>query len=512
VRVAIVGAGLAGLAAAVDLVDAGHQVDLYEARPFMGGKVGSWVDEGGNHIEMGLHVFFFNYANLFALLRKVGALDNLLPKDHTHLFVNKGGDLRELDFRFPIGAPFNGLKAFFTTPQLDWIDKLRNALALGTSPIVRGLIDYEGAMAVIRDLDRISFKDWFTGHGGSERSIERMWDPIAYALGFIDCEAISARCMLTIFLMFATKTEASKLNLLKGSPHRWLTGPILDYVTARGARLHLRHRVSEVHYEEASPGENTQADSPTRVTALTLSTPDGPLRVEADTYLAACDVPGIQRLLPEAWRRHPQFDHIYKLEAVPVATVQLRYDGWVTELGQDAAADQRRHDVASPAGLDNLLYTADAQFSCFADLALASPVDYRKDGLGSLLQCVLTPGDPWIPKKTEEIVAATDAQVRALFPSAQGLTLVWSNVVKLAQSLYREAPGMEPYRPEQATPVANFFLAGSYTRQDYIDSMEGATMSGRLAAAAILGQPAKLASLASLVGPAAGRATAAGVS
>ncbi len=58
-RVAIVGAGLAGLAAAVDLVDAGHDVSLYEARPFMGGKVGSWVDDDGNHIEMGLHVFFF---------------------------------------------------------------------------------------------------------------------------------------------------------------------------------------------------------------------------------------------------------------------------------------------------------------------------------------------------------------------------------------------------------------------------------------------------------------------
>ncbi|WP_413295430.1 9,9'-di-cis-zeta-carotene desaturase [Synechococcus sp. MIT S9452] len=477
-RVAIVGSGLAGLSAAVDLVDAGHSVDLYEARPFMGGKVGSWVDEGGNHIEMGLHVFFFNYTNLFALMRKVGAFENLLPKDHTHLFVNEGGDLRELDFRFALGAPFNGLKAFFTTPQLDWIDKLRNALALGTSPIVRGLVDYEGAMRTIRALDRISFSDWFLGHGGSPESIRRMWNPIAYALGFIDCEAISARCMLTIFMMFAARTEASKLNLLKGSPHRWLTGPILDYITARGGQLHLRHRVTAVHHKEVN--------GTTGVTGLTMGTPDGDVEVEADAYLAACDVPGIQRLLPEEWRRFEQFDNIFKLEAVPVATVQLRYDGWVTELGDQPQAAAARGDVSKPAGLNNLLYTADADFSCFADLALASPEDYRKEGQGSLLQCVLTPGDPWIPRKTDEIVAHTDAQVRKLFPSSSGLKLVWSNVVKLAQSLYREAPGMEPYRPEQSTPVSNFFLAGSYTRQDYIDSMEGATMSGRLAAKAIL--------------------------
>lgn len=490
-RVAIVGAGLAGLSAAVDLVDAGHEVDLYEARPFLGGKVGSWVDDDGNHIEMGLHVFFFNYANLFALMRKVGAIDNLLPKEHTHLFVNAGGDLRELDFRFPIGAPFNGLKAFFTTPQLDWIDKLRNALALGTSPIVRGLIDYEGAMKVIRDLDRISFQQWFLGHGGSEQSIRRMWNPIAYALGFIDCEAISARCMLTIFMMFAAKTEASKLNLLKGSPHRWLTGPILEYIEQRGGRLHLRHRVSEVLFEEGAAAADGQPT--TRVSGLKLGTPEGEIMVQADAYLAACDVPGIQRMIPEAWRRWPQFDNIHRLEAVPVATVQLRYDGWVTELGESSEAEGKRHDLAHPAGLDNLLYTADADFSCFSDLALSSPVDYRKPGLGSLLQCVLTPGDPWIPKKTEEIVAHTDAHVRQLFPSARNLKLVWSNVVKLAQSLYREAPGMEPYRPAQRTPVANFFLAGSYTRQDYIDSMEGATMSGRLAAAAILDRPVQLA-------------------
>jgi zeta-carotene desaturase len=57
---------------------------------------------------------------------------------------------------------------------------------------------------------------------------------------------------------------------------------------------------------------------------------------------------------------------------------------------------------------------------------------------------------------------------------------------------------MEPYRPEQHTPISNFFLAGSYTRQDYIDSMEGATMSGHLAAAQILQRQVKLATNAAV--------------
>jgi Flavin containing amine oxidoreductase len=49
-----------------------------------------------------------------------------------------------------------------------------------------------------------------------------------------------------------------------------------------------------------------------------------------------------------------------------------------------------------------------------------------------------------------------------------------------------QAPGLDPFRPDQSTPVPNFFLAGSYTKQDYIDSMEGATLSGRQCAGAVL--------------------------
>ncbi len=76
--------------------------------------------------------------------------------------------------------------------------------------------------------------------------------------------------------------------------------------------------------------------------------------------------------------------------------------------------------------------------------------------------------------------------MRNLFPSSKELKLKWHSIVKISQSLYREAPGMDPFRPDQVTPIPNFFLAGSYTKQDYIDSMEGATLSGRQCAYSIL--------------------------
>ncbi|MEB3231572.1 MAG: 9,9'-di-cis-zeta-carotene desaturase [Leptolyngbyaceae bacterium] len=475
-RVAIVGAGLAGLSTAVELVDAGHEVEIFESRPFVGGKVGSWVDADGNHIEMGLHVFFGCYYNLFELMRKVDSFKDLRLKEHIHTFVNRGGKLGSLDFRFLTGAPFNGLKAFFTTSQLSVQDKLSNSLALGTSPIVRGLVDFDGAMKTIRALDHISFADWFRSHGGSNGSLKRMWNPIAYALGFIDTDNISARCMLTIFQFFATRTEASVLRMLEGSPYEYLHRPILDYLEKHNTKIHLRRQVRQIMF--ADNGDQTQ------VTGLAIAQGDTTETITADAYVCACDVPGIQRLLPEAWRQWPLFDNIYQLDTVPVATVQLRFDGWVTEMWNARAQKQ----ACCGSGLDNLLYTADADFSCFADLALTSPSDYYREGEGSLLQAVLTPGDPFIKQSNEAIAHHVLEQVYDLFPSSRSLNMTWYSVVKLAQSLYREAPGMDPFRPSQKTPIPNFFLAGSYTQQDYIDSMEGATLSGRQAAAAILQQ------------------------
>jgi zeta-carotene desaturase len=262
--------------------------------------------------------------------------------------------------------------------------------------------------------------------------------------------------------------------MLTGSPAEYLHKPIVEYLAARGTRIHTRRGVRQILFEEA--GDRTH------ITGLVVANGDSEETITADAYVVACDIPGVQRLLPAAWRKWEQFDNIYKLDAVPVATVQLRFDGWVTELHDEQAQKQLDRAV----GLDNLLYTPDADFSCFADLALTSPSDYYREGQGSLIQAVLTPGDPFIKQPNEAIAQHVLKQVHDLFPSSRDLTMTWYSVVKLAQSLYREAPGMEPYRPAQKTPIDNFFLAGSYTQQDYIDSMEGATISGRQAAQAIL--------------------------
>jgi zeta-carotene desaturase len=333
-------------------------------------------------------------------------------------------------------------------------------------------------MDMVRQLDDITFTQWFTQLGGSRGSIERMWDPIAYALGFLDCDNISARCMLTIFMLFAIRTEASVLRMLDGSPQTGLHDPILKYLADRNVKINTSTPCRDIVHELDSNG------LPTRVTGIKIGAKEEfrPF----DVVVAALDVPGIQKVLPDTFRRYDMFDKIYNLDTVPIATVQVRFDGWVTEMQDDARMRNVKGDFADgrAPGIDNLLYSADAEFSCFADLALTSPGEYYKPGEGSLIQAVFD--ERAFERSNEQIVKDCISQLNKLFPSSKNLNCTWSSVVKLGKSLYREKPGQDKFRPTQATPIENFFLAGSYTYQDYLDSMEGATRSGLMVADEII--------------------------
>jgi zeta-carotene desaturase len=284
--------------------------------------------------------------------------------------------------------------------------------------------------------------------------------------------------MLTIFMLFAIRTEASVLRMLDGSPQTGLHDPIIKYLEDRNVKINLSTPVRDIVHDVDEEGK------PTRIRGIKTGAND--IYHEFDAVIAATDVPGIKKILPENFRKYDQFDKIYNLDCVPIATVQVRFDGWVTEMQDEA----RMMDVSGDqsdgraAGIDNLLYSVDAEFSCFADLALTSPGDYYKQGEGSLIQAVFD--ERAFSRSNDQLVEDCIKQLHDLFPSSRKLKCTWSSVVKLGQSLYREKTGQDKFRPAQATPIPNFFLAGSYTYQDYLDSMEGATRSGLMVADEII--------------------------
>ena len=278
---------------------------------------------------------------------------------------------------------------------------------------------------MVRDLDDITFTQWFTQLGGTRGSLDRMWDPIAYALGFVDCDHISARCMLTIFMLFAIRTEASVLRMLEGSPQTGLHDPILKYLGDRGVKIHTSMGCRDIVHDLDANG------MPVRVRGIKVGQREE--LHEYDAVVMALDVPGIKNVLPESFRKYPMFDNIYKLDTVPIATVQVRFDGWVTEMNDEARMMDVSGDQSNGrgGGIDNLLYSADAEFSCFADLAITSPGDYYKEGQGSLIQAVFD--ERAFNRSNEVIVEDCIKQLNKLFPSSKKLKCTWSSVVKLGQ-------------------------------------------------------------------------------
>jgi uncharacterized protein with NAD-binding domain and iron-sulfur cluster len=159
------------------------------------------------------------------------------------------------------------------------------------------------------------------------------------------------------------------------------------------------------------------------------------------------------------------FDRLWSLKSVPVMNVQVWFDRYISST-------------------DNLFFTADAPFSVFADLAVASPL-YDMTG-GSLVSMAVAPAEPLWQLSDDEIAQKCIDALGELWPRTRRAKIIHTTVVKIPNSIYREVPGSDAMRPVQQTPIRNLALAGDYTRQDYMASMEGAVRSGHLAAKALL--------------------------
>ncbi len=443
-RVIIGGGGLAGLAAAKRLVDAGYQVEILEQRPILGGKVSSWRDADGDWIESGLHVFFGAYVEIFDLMREIGIYENILWKEHVLTYTLSEGE--RFAFRTgPFPAPLHLLPAVFNNHYFSWPEKLSLAKALG--PMLFGSPAYRA------EQDGLTYSEWHRKFGISDRMLQKMFMPMALALKFLPPQEMSAKIVLDVCGEFLRKPDASKMGFLKGSPQDCLIGPLADYLTARGVRIRTDAPIRAIH---EGPGR--------RITGFELGSGEV---VRGDAYLLALPVHKLNRLIPAAWKRDERyFAGLSQFEGVPVMTVQLWFDRQVTHV-------------------DNILFCPDGRIPVYADLANTTP-DYAYGGKSRMEFCV-APARDLMALPDTEIVRRTKANVDATFPTTgPQARIVKSTVVRIPQSVYWPKPGIDHLRPTQMTPIPNLFLAGGYTTQEFYDSMEGAVASGRLAATALM--------------------------
>src|SRR5689334_834307 len=127
--VAIVGGGLAGLAAGCALADAGLRVTLFERRPYVGGRASSYEHPGtGEVVDNCQHVLLGCCTNLIHFYEQLGVTDKIQWFDDL-TFIEPGGRPTRISPTF-LPAPFHSMPSFFGASSLSLKDKLAIARAL----------------------------------------------------------------------------------------------------------------------------------------------------------------------------------------------------------------------------------------------------------------------------------------------------------------------------------------------------------------------------------------------
>ena len=450
-RVAIAGAGLAGLSCAKYLTDAGHTPIVLESRDVLGGKVAAWKDADGDWYETGLHIFFGAYPNMLQLFKELDIEDRLQWKEHSMIFNQPNNPGTYSRFDFPdIPAPFNGVAAILgNNDMLTWPEKIR--FGIGLIPAMLQGQKYVEAM------DKYSFSDWLKKQNVPPRVEKEVFIAMSKALNFIDPHEISATILLTALNRFLQEKNGSKMAFLDGSPTERLCQPMVDYITERGGAVRLNAPIQEFLLNDDNTVRGFQIRGVKGAESEILT---------ADIYVSAMPVDPLKLMMPQAWGKMDYFKQLEGLEGVPVINVHLWFDRKLTDI-------------------DHLLFSRSPLLSVYADMIISCREYANPDK--SMLELVLAPAKDWIGKSDEDIVAATMVELEKLFPDQipEPAKLLKYHVVKTPRSVYKATPGRQECRPSQTTPISNFYLTGDYTMQRYLASMEGAVLSGKLTAQAI---------------------------
>jgi len=444
----VVGGGLAGITAAIQLRDAGIAVTLLESRPRLGGAATSYA-RAGMMIDNGQHVFLRCCDSYRDLLARLGVTESVTIQDRFDVTVLSAAGRARLR-RDALPSPLHFARALAGFRLLSLAERAR---------VGRAALGFRFADPVSPDLDQQRLGTWLAARGQNERTRRRLWDLfIVSALNIGGDEAsvgLAATVIKTALLGANGAADIGMAQVPLGRLHADATADLLGRL---GAQVRLGARAASI---ERLPGGGLRVALGSEGESITA---DGVVvAVPADQAARLAGGAGLQSAA--AWAG---------LGSSPIVNVHVVYDRRVTDLPFAAAVDspvQWVFDKTRQAGLKS----------------------------GQYLAVSISAADDLVDMPTAAVRRLFLPALEELFPAAAAAGIEDFFVTRERRATFRQGPGSGALRPGAATSVPGLALAGAWTDTGWPDTMEGAVRSGHQAAQELIRELTAL--------PSAGRAS-----
>jgi zeta-carotene desaturase len=305
-RVAVIGGGLAGLATAAALGGAGFEVDLYEARGFLGGRATSWPvgGEDSEVVDNCQHVLLRCCVNLLDLYRRLGVSDRIRFYREFR-FIEPGGRTSEMR-RGILPAPAHFAGSFLKLKYLGLADK---------ACVARAMPALARELKTRTDLDRISMLDWLREKRQTPRAIERYWRQVLVSAINEELDRMAAAHGFQVFWLGMMARADSYEMGIPDVPLRELYD---ERALGRVARLRARTAVTGIEYGSSDVSG--------------IQTASG--REEADYYVSCLPFERLRPLMPDLPIQWDVFQHS------PITGIHLWFDRPITNLPHATLLDR----------------------------------------------------------------------------------------------------------------------------------------------------------------------------
>lgn len=437
--VAVIGAGVAGLAAACRLADAGFEVVVVDQAPRPGGRASAFTDRAtGERVDNGQHVLFGCYEETYTFLRLIGA-EALAPLQSRLELPMAGVDGRIVHLRCPnLPPPWHLLAGVLRWPALPWSDRLA-ALRVG-----RAITDArrDGIDALIEAIDPAwTVDDWLDSLRQPVTIRRWLWHPLAVAALNQTADVAAAAPFVRVLVgLFAPSRLAASIGMASVPLDEMYAEPARRFIEARGGRIHLRTPATVDVEAGRVAGISTPAFRES-ARAVISSVPWHAFRsIWSETIPAALEEVAAAASVTTS---------------SPIVTVNLWFDGPVMDEPFIGMVDAPIHWIFNKAAIVGERLTHLAVVTSAADDLTASSNDTT--------------------------TATTVEHLKRVLPRVARRQLVRSVVVREQRATFSVAPGGPP-RPGAETGLRGFFLAGDWTDTGLPATIEGAAISGHTAA------------------------------